>query len=513
MRGLSPNSRRINVKIMIQHIVVLGGGSAGLLAGITLKKRIPQIKVTLLRSPSIGIIGVGEGTTPQVLTHLHGYLDLDPGEFYRQVHPTWKLGIRFLWGTWSFFHYTFSFQYDARVEPLPKRIGFYCTEETPFTNISSALMNQDRVFIRQPNGVPLIGRDAAYHLENELLVSYLEGVATNLGVEITDGTVTEVSQNGEGISGFHLESGETLSGDFFVDCSGFQSLLIGRTFNIPFESYNSALFCDSAIIGGWQRGPDEPIKPYTTSETMDSGWCWQIEHEPRINRGYVFSSRFTSDEDAEKEFRLKNPKVESTRIVRFKSGRYQKAWFKNVVAIGNAAGFVEPLEATALGVICEDTRAVAETLLDCDLHPNLTLQEVYNERSRRVWESIRNFLAVHYRFNKRIDSPFWRECREKVDLGGANQIVEFYQENGPSTIWRQFLTDLVDQFKLEGYLALLIGQQVPHRKEFQPSLEEQERWYRYLDGLKREAQEAFTVEEALAIVRSPNWTWTPGFYR
>src|SRR5205814_5969658 len=146
-------------------------------------------------------------------------------------------------------------------------------------------------------------------------------------------------------TGRRLESGAVLDADLFVDASGFRAQLLGKTLKEPFYSYKDSLFCDKAVVGGWKREA-EPIKPYTTAETMDAGWCWQIEHEHHINRGYVYSSSFISDEAALAEFLRKNPKVAiQPRVVRFRTGRYQRTWIGNVVAVGNATGFVEPLEA------------------------------------------------------------------------------------------------------------------------------------------------------------------------
>src|SRR5205085_6173192 len=133
--------------------------------------------------------------------------------------------------------------------------------------------------------------------------------------------------------------GAVASADLYIDCSGFRSLLLGQTLKEPFVSYKSTLFCSRAVISEWNR-TDEPIQPYTTCETMECGWCWRIDHENFISRGYVYSPEFISDSDAEAEFRRKNPRVESTRIVKFVSGRYERCWVKNVIAMGNSAGFV-----------------------------------------------------------------------------------------------------------------------------------------------------------------------------
>src|SRR5262249_26931362 len=157
----------------------------------------------------------------------------------------------------------------------------------------------------------------------------------------------------------------------------------------------------------WWPRTDEVIKPYTTAETMDAGWCWQIEHPDIINRGYVHSSSFVTPEEAEREFRAKNPKVTDTRVVPFVSGRYARGWVKNVIGIGNAAGFVEPLESTALSVICDQARIVAETLVECDQSPTGCMIDHYNRFTSRLWDEIRDFLGIHYKFNTRLDNAFW----------------------------------------------------------------------------------------------------------
>jgi tryptophan 7-halogenase len=465
-----------------------------------------------LRSPAIGIIGVGEGTFPTVPKYLHGYLNIPPREFYREVQPTWKLGGRFLWGPRSHFHYTFKPQLDLRYQILPKPMGFYYDHAADYGDLASALMAEDRVFARGPDGAPRIGTDIAYHLENEKLVAYLEKRAHRQGVAIVDATVGQVEQDENGITGLRLEDGSVQRADLFVDCSGFRSSLLGQALGEPFLSYKSTLFCDRAVVGGWTRRPDEPIKPYTTFETMDSGWCWQIEHEHSIARGYVYSSDFVSDQEAETEFRQKNPGVGQTRVVRFTSGRYRRGWVKNAVAIGNAAGFVEPLEATALITICIQCQLVAENLLDAGQRYYPTQRQAYNRHSDRLWDTIRQFLAVHYKFNTRLQTPFWQACQHDIDMAGAEEMVDFFRENGPSTMWGKTLIDPFDPFELDGYLTMLVGQQVAYRRPYTPTDAELSDLKRIKDLNRRQAQGAFGCQEAMAYIRSPQWQWPRDLY-
>src|SRR5688572_11422491 len=338
----------------VKKVIVLGGGSAGFMAALALKIKLPDLAVTVIRSKDIGVIGVGEGSTVPLTKFLHGYLGIGYERFHAMAQPTWKLGLRFLWGPRPRFFYTFTGeQPHARVEGLPRNIGFYSgTDEHNDYDVACALMAADKAFDRAPGGAPVFPAHYAYayHFENEKFVDFLEAAAASVGVTILDDTVQEVRQDEHGLTGLVLKGGTTASADLYVDSSGFASVLLGKALGEEFVSFRSSLFCDRAVVGGWAR-TDEIIRPYTTCETMDAGWAWQIEHEGRINRGYVYCSAFIDDETAEREFRANNPKVGPTRIVRFITGCHRRAWVKNVVAIGNATGFVEPLEATALGVI------------------------------------------------------------------------------------------------------------------------------------------------------------------
>ena len=177
----------------IEHVAVLGGGSAGFLAALTLKTRLPQLKVTVVHSSKIPIIGVGEGSTFTMPIFLHGYLGIDPALFHQEVRPTYKLGIRFLWGPRPRFHYAFTTQLDGHRPNLPKGNGFYCFEDYDFADLTGALMGHERGFMRQNDGGPLVDTSMAYHLENVPFVEFLEKRAREIGVVIVDAFLDEVT--------------------------------------------------------------------------------------------------------------------------------------------------------------------------------------------------------------------------------------------------------------------------------------------------------------------------------
>ena len=499
----------------IKTVVVVGGGSAGFMAALALKMKLPDIAVTVIRSKDIGIIGVGEGSTVPLTRFLHQYLGVHPQKFHDLARPTWKLGLKFIWGPRPHFYYTFGGkQPDARIEGMTKNVGFYCDDDpTMVYDQHGALMEQNKVFGRAPHGGPVFMPDLSfsYHFENERFVQFLEGFAAAAGIRIVEDTVREVARHPEtgDVLDLSLASGTTTHADLYVDCSGFTSLLLGKKFGEPFESFRSSLFCDRAVVGGWARGADELITPYTTCETMDSGWCWQIEHEHRVNRGYVYCSSFISDEEAEREFRRKNPKLGPTRIVRFTSGCYRRSWVGNVVAIGNASGFVEPLEATALGVIAMQSWLLADTLIDADRVVRPSLIAEFNQYHIRNWRAIRGCIAMHYKYNTRLDTPFWRECRERTDLAGAERVVAYYQDNGPSLLHRTTIHDPHDQFQNGGYVALLLGMRVPFRRTYTPPERERKHWAAFRQKQDEVARRAMTVREALDVIRSPRWNWGP----
>ncbi len=490
----------------MRDVLVLGAGSAGLIAAMTIKRWLPDAAVRVVRSPDIGVIGVGESTTPNVPGHLFHNLGIPQRQFYALVEPTWKMGIHFLWGPRPSFEYTFELQLDSRFSELPRPNGYYCDED--FTNISlqSALMTCGRAFTHQHSGGgPIFPAGYAFHVENVKLVNGLEVFARQFGVEFIDGKMQGAERGPAGIAAIVLEDGRRLAADFFIDASGFRSELLGRVLAEPFLSYGSSLFNDCAILGSWQR-TDEPILPYTTAETMDAGWSWRIEHEHVINRGYVYASDFISEEQARSEFARKNPRARlAERVVKFRSGRYRRGWVDNVLAVGNSCGFVEPLEATALMVICWQCQTFAELVKYVGTSPSI--RDLFNTFSAATWDEIRDFLAVHFWANTRLDTPYWRHCRANTDLAGFIPLLEFYQENGPTGYSRYYLANSGSQFGIEGFLVMLVGNRVPYRNPYLPTEKEWQIINQRRAQFKAQAQNGLDVKQSLEFIRHPQWRW------
>jgi tryptophan halogenase len=246
-----------------------------------------------------------------------------------------------------------------------------------------------------------------------------------------------------------------------VDASGFRSQLLEGALGSPFISYASSLFCDRAVIGSVpHRGA---IQPYTTAETMSAGWCWRIPMRHEDHRGYVYASAFLDEAAAIAELQTKNPGLGDTRIVRFRSGRHRELWQHNVVGIGNAYGFVEPLESTALHmVIVEIAYLLAGIDAMDDPEEARTFPAFANEAVGAHWDYLRWFLSIHYRFNRRLETTFWSAARAEVDISGLSELVEKYQSEGPwLTAGGTAFLQGDPAFGFSGAMLLLIGQGVP----------------------------------------------------
>ncbi|MGV0106686.1 tryptophan 7-halogenase [Nostoc sp. DSM 114160] len=499
----------IGVEKTIHNVVVFGGGSAGFLSALALKVKMPALNVVVVHSTTIPIIGVGEATTAWIPWFLHKYLELNREQFYEETQPIWKLGIKFIWGdsSQSHFNYPFVTHLADKLSVLSKSTAYYCLDSTTESSLYSLLMEQCKSpCFRRENGDFVVDERFGYHIENVSFVSYLERRATEIDIKIIDKPVVniEVAENGY-VRQLKFDDGTMLAGDLFVDCSGFRSTLLGEILQEPFCSFASSLFCDSGVTGTWMR--DDAINPFTTAQTMQSGWCWQIDLPDKVNRGYVYSSAFINDDDALQEMKRHNPLMSDRHsIVRFKSGRHQRFWVNNVVAVGNASGFVEPLESTGLHMIGETIKCVCDVLIDSDQQPTPALINLANRAIAQKWDDIRDFLSIHFKFNHRIESEFWQHCWHQTDIGDARAIVDFFQSNGPSSLG-QILLRPNSVFGYNGYLNLLMGQRVATKYQSHNDSLDLDRWRQIQNYFTKQCTNALSIHEAIQVVKERKCQW------
>lgn len=398
----------------IRRIVIAGGGTAGWMVAAGLSKCLGrQYDFRLVESEEIGTVGVGEATIP-TLHFMHEILDLDEKEFIQATQATFKLGINFenwrnvgenyfhSFGKTGKGHWTAGFHHfwlEGRKRGLASSYGDYCLE------LRAAMDN--RFALLPDNGI-----NYAYHFDATLYGHCLRRIAEGQGVQRIEGKIAQVRTDAASghITGLQLDGGALIEGDFFIDCTGMRSLLLGETLGVPYESWAHWLPCDSALAVQTQL-VGEPV-PYTRSIAHPWGWQWQIPLQHRVGNGVVFSSRHISDDEAKAALlaNVQGEVLRPPRVIRFTPGQREQVWKKNCVAIGLSSGFLEPLESTSIHLIQKGMSRLVE-LFPTDGIRQSDIDE-YNLQTRDAIEVIRDFIILHYHVTQRDDSAFWRGCRE-----------------------------------------------------------------------------------------------------
>ncbi|MEJ6005538.1 tryptophan halogenase family protein [Paucibacter sp. AS339] len=430
----------------LQHIVIVGGGTAGWMSANLLAQQWSQrsLRITLLESSDIGIIGVGEGSTP-FLRQFFARLNISEAEWMPACNASFKCGIRF--PGWSSVP-----GYEAYVHPFFNHADLATGSEF-FTNaclrrrgteadanpqdffIAAELARQRRAPHYRPraDGQASPPTDYAYHFDAGLLGQFLKTHAMKLGVRHQIGTVHQVLRHENGdIASLVLADGSHLAGDLFVDCSGFRGLLINETLGEPFVSYRDNLFNDRAIAIPTPLAEDQDIPSETVSGALTHGWAWQIPLSNRFGNGYVYASDFVSDDEAEAELRRHlGPAAEgqAARRLKMRVGRIEQHWRDNCLAIGLSQGFIEPLEATALMLIQFSIELFIAEMEQGGF--SRTRQVKYNRRINQMFEGVRDYVVTHYQLNSRNDSDYWRENRANKNISSRlASILEVWDRGG-----------------------------------------------------------------------------------
>jgi len=465
---------KIMMNEQVKQVVVVGGGTAGWLTAANLAKKFNSIEsgaiqVTLVESPDIPTIGVGEGTWPTMRKTL-AKLGISEADFLSKCNASFKQATKFVnWqkapknGINSHYYHLFTSindPLDFNLAPYWKlgMIGdnnSYADTVSMQAAICESGLAPKLITNREFEGI----QNYAYHLDAGLFTDLLREHATSkLGVKHISANVTDVNVDDDGyIKNIHCDSVGAVSGDFFVDCTGFKSLLIGKALGIPFKSIKDTLLCDHALaIQVPYDNEQSPIASCTIATAQEAGWTWDIGLSNRRGTGYVYSSAHTSHERAEQVLReYIGPQAEQleSRLIKMNVGYREKFWHKNCFAIGLSAAFVEPLEASAIFLIEASANMLSE-LFPRDRHAMLAVEKKVNKSFKFRWDKTIGFIKMHYFLSKRIE-PFWQD----------NKAVSTVPETLLASLdsWKhQLMTgydfdNVYEPFPLDSYQYVLYG--------------------------------------------------------
>jgi len=427
----------------VQHVVVVGGGTAGWMTALLLANSAygARLEVTVLESPQVGVIGVGEGSTPWLRGFFES-LGIEEAEWMPECHATYKAGISFDgWSTRpgheSYFHSFASMLDNMTMAPFIDNVHARLDRADVYAHpdrfFISARLARDCKAPRPQESFPF---DVWYgfHFDSVLLGRFLAKKAMERGVRHVAGHVVDVQRSESGdIASLTLKDGGTLAGDFYVDCTGFASLLTGKSLGTPFVSFKDNLFNDAAVA--IQAPHDGAIMPKTISTALRHGWAWKIPLTTRYGYGYVYSSDFCTPENAEKELRGHLGLLDAdlpARHLKFRPGRVAQPWNRNCVANGLAQSFIEPLEATTLLFVQRTAEMLVAALEKGDLGEDARTQ--FNDTLNARVEGTRDYIVTHFKTNTRTDTDYWRANAANTHLSAPlQQLLRTWLASRPIT--------------------------------------------------------------------------------
>lgn len=451
---------------MPRKIVILGGGTAGWMAANLFIRRWTEdkVSVSLVESPDIGIIGVGEGSTP-FLERFFRIIGVADAEWMPRCNATYKLSISFAgWSPASGIE-SYSHPFLSKVDHFTerafvtncrtRRLGLDVNTQPDDFFINSLLVDQCKGPVLPDNFPFPVGY--GYHFDAGLLGQYLGELAVSRGAAHVQMRVVDVEMAEDGsIAALLGEDGTRIEADIFVDCTGFRSLLMQESLGVTFESFKSNLFNDSAVV--MPTSAEAPLRPETVSHAMSNGWCWKIPLTNRFGNGYVYSSDFISADDAETELRTFLGTLDSDQEVRhlkMKVGQLEKHWEKNCLALGLSQGFIEPLEATALLLVQQSIEMFVARYEQGGFTGEF--RDDYNAKVHERFERVRDYIVAHYKLNTREDTEYWKANRDNMELSSSlRHILDVWyrREDLAKEIQRQ---DLESHFTHLSWHCLLAG--------------------------------------------------------
>ena len=449
----------------IKSIVILGGGTAGWMAASALRRTLDDLcSIRLIESEEIGTVGVGEATVPH-LSFFNKLLGIDEAEFVKSTQGTFKLGIQFCdWGRiGDCYVHGFGTHIGHDLDQLPfhqywlKALRSGKAKEIGAYSLNTLAAPQGKFMVSAsdaPANTPLANIAYAYHFDAGLYARYLRSYAEARGVLRTEGRVAHtVLRPSDGfVDAVVMQDGERIAAELFIDCSGFRGLLIEQELHTGYEDWSHWLPCDRALaVPCALTGPPTP---YTRSTARVAGWQWRIPLQHRTGNGLVYSSSHLGDDEAASILlgNLDGRPLGDPRVLCFTTGRRKKFWNKNVVALGLAGGFMEPLESTGIYLIQSGIARLCALFPTKDFSP--VLRDRFNSLSIFEFERIRDFLILHYHATERSDTAFWKYCRNMDIPDSLRNTIALFEDCG------LFFRNADEMFGMVSWVQVMLGQRI-----------------------------------------------------
>lgn len=448
-----------------RSVLIVGGGTAGWMAANLLASNWTDTEICLVESEDIGTIGVGEGSTP----HLKLFFDainVTDSQWMQRCNATYKNGITFdRWsnipGFESYFH-PFAAQVDDLLtlphffKNIQARMQGFNVNAHPDNYFLETYLSRNNLGPLPDESFPF-GVAYGYHFDSGLLGEFLAEHAQAKGVKRIVGNVTDVIVSSEGnIRHVVLSNGMQLDADFFIDSSGFSSLLMQQTLKIKHISFKDNLFNDAAVVMPSDIGSELPVE--TKATALSNGWAWKIPLQNRFGNGYVYSSDYIDSDQAETELRHHLGLVESevqARHLKMKVGRVEKHWHKNCLAVGLSQGFIEPLEATSIALSFNTIGQFIQYFEKGEFTNQF--EEAFNQDINNRFEGIRDYIVCHYKANQRTDSDYWLDNAANMRISEKlNRILTLWQSS-PNFISDMTKNNLMGSYQAKSWACLLAG--------------------------------------------------------
>lgn len=452
---------KVEIPQTIKKIVIAGGGTAGWMSAAALSRMLQakDVQVILVESETIGTVGVGEATIPDI-ANFNRILGIDEASFIKHTKGTFKLGIEFInWGRLGDKYFHPFGNHGADMNGIDFHQYWMYTKAAgnpkPIEDYSLCSLAARKAKFMLPDSNPrsvLSQISYAYHFDAAQYAMFLRKYAEQRGVKRIEGLIENVAQDPHSgnISSLQLQNGENIEADFFIDCTGFRAQLLEKTLKVKYKDWSHWLPCNSA-----QAIPTEksgPLLPYTKSTAKTAGWQWRIPTQERTGNGHIYCTDFISDEQAHQTLieGLDAKPLADARTIRFKTGCREAFWYKNCIGIGLSSGFLEPLESTSIYLIQQGISRFISLFPSAQGSPIITKE--YNRLMNREFEQVRDFIILHYKATQRDDSDFWNYCRQMSIPDSLQHKMDLFCSAG------RVFRDENELFTRPSWIAVMLGQ-------------------------------------------------------